>query len=109
MGLSSEEREQQSLRLETVRRNCKITQEEAARLLGIAKNTWVRWESGKFRADDLMLTLLPYLARDKGPQVCKGFREKRFGGMEMAGHIRTCRECCLAINYLAVVGKKACR
>jgi DNA-binding XRE family transcriptional regulator len=106
MRLSGEELKKQCLRVEVVRQDCKITQEEAARLLGIAKNTWVRWESGKFQADGLKLELLPHLARYKCPQLCRPFREKAFSGARMAEHILTCRDCWLAIHYLAVVGKK---
>jgi len=106
MGLSGEERERQSLRVRKVRQKCKITQEEAARLLGIAKNTWVRWESGAFCVDELMLELLPYLSRNKCPSLCFSFRRKTFDGTSMAEHIRTCRDCWLAIKYLSIVGKK---
>ena len=106
MGLSSEERERQSLRVRGVRKKCKITQEEAAHLLGIAKNTWVRWERGAFRVDELMLELLPYLSKNKCPSLCLGFRRKHFDGTSMAEHIRTCHDCWLAIQYLSVVGKK---
>lgn len=107
MPLSSDERKQQKNRVSVVRENCKITQEEAARLLGIAKNTWVRWESGEFRPDELKMILLPYLARNKCPLPCKASRTEQFDGARMAEHIRTCRDCWLAINYLAVVGKKS--
>lgn len=105
MGLSSEEREKQSLRVKSLRRKCKITQEEAARLLGITKNTWVRWESGRFRKDRLKLELLPYLARGKGPQPCSEYSRKNFNIDRMAEHIQTCRRCWLAANYLSMVRK----
>ena len=106
MGLSSEERERQSLRVREVRKKCKITQEEAAHLLGIAKNTWVRWECGAFRVDELMLELLPYLSKNKRPSLCSGFRRKTFDNALMADHIRTCHDCWLAIKYLSTVSKK---
>lgn len=105
MGLSSEEREEQISRVKSIRRKRKITQEEAARLLGITKNTWIRWESGRFRADDLKLELLPYLARGKGPQPCSEYSRKTFNVDRMAGHIQTCRQCWLAANYLSMVRK----
>ena len=107
MGLSGEDRKLQKNRVSVVRENCKISQEEAARLLGIAKNTWVRWESGEFRPDELKLKLRPYLARNKCPQPCLASRDEKFDGARMAEHIRTCHDCWLAINYLAVVGKKS--
>ena len=106
MGLSSEERASQSLRVLKVREKCKITQEEAAHLLGIAKNTWVRWERGAFRVDELMLELLPHLSKSKRPPLCSGFSRRTFDVASMAEHIRTCHDCWLAIQYLSVVGKK---
>jgi transcriptional regulator with XRE-family HTH domain len=111
MRLSHEERKQQSRWLYAERANCKkgnssITQEEAARLLGIAKNTWVRWESGEFRPDALKVELLPYLFRNECPQPCSASRTEKFDGARMAEHIRICRDCWLAINYLAVVAKR---
>jgi DNA-binding XRE family transcriptional regulator len=111
MGVSSEERKRQASWVYHARQTCKrgnlpITQKEAARLLGIAKNTWVRWESGEFRPDTLKLELLPYLFRNECPQLCFAFRAERFDGARMAEHIRTCRDCWLAINYLAVVAKR---
>jgi DNA-binding XRE family transcriptional regulator len=111
MSLSYEERKQRRRRVEAVRRNCKrgnseITQEEAARLLGIAKNTWVRWESGEFQPDELKLELLPYLVRNECPQPCFASRTQKLDGGWMAEHIRTCRDCWLSINYLAVVAKR---
>jgi DNA-binding XRE family transcriptional regulator len=112
MRLSSKERDSRRGRVEAARGNCKrgnfgITQEEAARLLGIAKNTWVRWESGEFRPDELKLELLPYLSRNECPQPCSASRTEKFDGARMAEHIRTCRDCWLAINYLAVVAKRS--
>jgi len=109
--LSYEERKQRGRWVRSVRQTCKrgnlpITQEEASRLLGIAKNTWVRWESGEFQPNALKLELLPYLCRNECPQPCSASRAERFDGARMAEHIRTCRDCWLAINYLAVVAKR---
>lgn len=111
MGLSREERIQRSRWVASVRHNCKrggrqVTQEEAARLLGIAKNTWVRWESGDFSPDPLKLELLPYLSRNACPQPCPDSRTQKIDGAWMAEHIRTCRDCWLSINYLAIIAKR---
>ena len=106
-----EKRKLRGLSVKSVRRSCKrgnvqISQEEAARLLGIAKNTWVRWESGEFSPDILMLELLPCLVRNECPQPCFDSRAHKLDCARMAEHIRTCRDCWLAINYLAVVAKR---
>jgi DNA-binding XRE family transcriptional regulator len=110
MRLSHEERKLRGRLVETVREKCvrgdaKITQEEAARLLGVAKNTWVRWESGEFQPDGLKLELLPYLFRNECPQPCGASRAQKWDVGWMAEHIRICRDCWLAINYLATVAK----
>ena len=110
MRLSDEERKRRSNWVAGVRKDCGrgdigITQEEAARLLGIAKNTWVRWESGEFAPNGLMLELLPYLSRNECPQPCGVSRSQKWDGKWMAEHIRICRDCWLAINYLAIVAK----
>jgi len=111
MSLSHEERKRRGDLVEGVRKDCKqgnveITQEEAARLLGIAKNTWERWESGEFAPNGLMLELLPYLSRNECPQPCSFSSGKKRSGKWMAEHIRICRECWLVINYLAIVAKR---
>jgi hypothetical protein len=104
MRVSNEERKQRSRWVKSSRDN--ITQEKAARLLAIAKNTWVRWESGEFQPDPLKLELLPYLVRNQCPQPCYDSRSRKWDGAWMADHFRTCRDCWLAINYLAVVAKR---
>lgn len=110
MKLSHEERKRRGLLVESLRRTCKrgdsqITQEDAARLLGIAKNTWVRWESGEFTPNGLMMELLPYLSRNECPQPCGASRGQKWDVGWMVEHIRICRDCWLAINYLAIVAK----
>lgn len=105
MPLSKEERTRLSQWVCRARDDVKITQEQAARLLSIAKNTWVRWESGEFRPDPLKLELLPYLARNACPEPCYESRAGKWDAQWMADHIRTCRDCWLAINYLAIVAK----
>lgn len=106
MRLSKEERTRLSRLVYSARFTVNITQEQAARLLGIAKNTWVRWESGEFRPNPLKIELLPYLARNSCPEQCYGSRDRKWDGAWMADHIRTCRDCWLAISYLAVVAKR---
>jgi transcriptional regulator with XRE-family HTH domain len=105
MQLSKQERERLAQWVHSARDEAKITQEQAARLLGIAKNTWIRWESGEFRPDPLKLELLPYLARNVCTEPCYESRARKWDGQWMAGHLRTCRNCWLAINYLAIVAK----
>lgn len=103
VGKSAQLREQ----AKETREKCNLSQEKAARLLGIAKNTWVRWETGKFTPDETLLELLPYLARNECPSPCSSSRAKGFDGARMARHIQDCRVCWLAINYLAVIARKA--
>lgn len=78
-----------------------ISQEEAARLLHISKNTWIRWEHGENRADVLSLRPLPFLARQECPQSCVVAQEQRVDRKFLAGHVGSCRECWLMIQYLS--------
>jgi DNA-binding XRE family transcriptional regulator len=103
VGKSARLREQ----AKETREKWNLSQEKAARLLGIAKNTWVRWETEKFTSDETLLELLPYLARDKCPSPCSSSLAKGFDVASLARHLQDCRVCWLAINYLAVIARKA--
>lgn len=84
-----------------LRRSLGISQEEAARLLNIAKNTWIRWEHGEMRANDLSLHLLPFLARRECPAPCHEARTHKIDGIFLAPHVAVCKECWLMVQFLA--------
>jgi transcriptional regulator with XRE-family HTH domain len=87
--------------LKELRRILRISQEEAARLLNVSKNTWIRWERRENYPDQLSLRLLPFLARQECPESCDEAREKRVNRDFLAKHVPTCRKCWLMIQYLA--------
>ena len=78
-----------------------ITQEEAARLLNISKNTWIRWENGKNRADNLSLRLLGFLARQECPPPCAEALSQRINKDFLSKHVLSCKQCWLMIQYLS--------
>ena len=107
MRMSEWKRKQLRERAAEIRKEYNLSQDAAARLLGISKNTWVRWETGKFAPDETLLELLPCFVRNKCPSPCSSSRAEGFDEARMAEHIQHCRVCWLAINYLAVVARKA--
>jgi transcriptional regulator with XRE-family HTH domain len=84
-----------------LRRENHLSQEAAARLLNISKNTWIRWEHGETEADKLSLQLLPFLARQECPAPCREARANNISGIYLAPHVASCGECWLMAQYLA--------
>lgn len=84
-----------------LRRENNLSQEAAARLLYISKNTWIRWEQGETEADGLSLQLLPFLARQECPAPCRAARANNISGIYLAQHVVSCSECWLMAQYLA--------
>jgi transcriptional regulator with XRE-family HTH domain len=87
--------------LKLLRSNLKITQEQAARLLRVSNNTWIRWERGDFNCDEEAVSLLENLARNSCPQPCYDARQKkRIDWVYLSEHIRACTECQRTIHFL---------
>jgi transcriptional regulator with XRE-family HTH domain len=98
--------------LKELRRKNGISQEKAARLLGISKNTWIRWEKGQFRSKDDatkneavgMLVLLNKMER---PPLCYEMNSRaRWNWDVFERHVHTCKECQQLVKYLAALIKK---
>ena len=95
-------------KLKALREKLGLSQEAAARLLNVSLKSVYRWENGKFEAsagNDAILELLPILAQRKVPQACKDSRKHGFDTAFLAGHVRDCAECRLAILYLYTVSR----
>ena len=86
---------------ESLRGKLGISQEEAARLLNVAKNTWIRWEHGESSANKLSLQLLPFLVRRECPAPCYEARARKIDGVFLAQHVAACKDCWLMAQYLA--------
>jgi transcriptional regulator with XRE-family HTH domain len=90
-----------------LRKNLKITQERAARLLGISNNTWIRWERGEFECDQEAVDLLRNLAQNLCPEPCYDSRSaKKIDWPDFARHLRACNECKRMIQYFAMLAKQ---
>jgi transcriptional regulator with XRE-family HTH domain len=85
-----------------------LTQEEAARLLNVSKNTWIRWEQGKSHPKELPLWLefLWSLKHRRYPQPCREARENMISGTFLAQHVASCKDCWLMVQFLAKTTKK---
>ena len=82
-----------------------ISQEEAARLLGISKNTWIRWEQTD-KYDKKTLSMLDMLVKKHAPSPCSEMRyPTKWDWKVFDGHVRVCEECQLVVKYLAAVLK----
>ena len=92
-------------RLPGIRRNLRLTQRQAAKLLNISKNTWIRWERGQCAPDRLALELLPVLAQKAVPKPCHVSRAKGFAPEWLAQHIHGCPDCRLSVKYVVTVGQ----
>lgn len=87
--------------LKELRSKLKLTQEGAARLLGVSNNTWRRWERGEFQCDEEAVALLANLVRKACPDPCYDARQKKVIDWEyLAGHVRMCNECKRTIQFL---------
>jgi hypothetical protein len=80
-----------------------ITQEEAARLLNVSKNTWIRWEKGISRPKELpmLLEFLWYRHREACPPPCNNARAQKIDGEFLAQHVASCKPCWLMVQFLA--------
>lgn len=86
------------------RKQLGISQKEAANLLGISKNTWIRWEQGKTRFDKSKLDLLWKLAEKKRPSPCDYMKNpKEFAWESFEWHVEKCDDCHRLVTYLAAV------
>lgn len=93
--------------LEKVRvKELKITQTKAAQLLGVSKNTWIRWEKGKFGHDEDVADLLRGLARNERPPACIRWRfPPQWDWAKFELHLAECDQCQLLVKYLATIVK----
>jgi DNA-binding XRE family transcriptional regulator len=89
----------------SLRKRLKLTQQQAAKLLNISKNTWIRWEKGQCKPDELALELLPTLGGKSSPEFCEHARKMRFDPRLLAEHLQYCGRCRLAVKYIVVVRK----
>ena len=92
-------------RLQTLRKGLGLSQQQAAKLLNISKNTWIRWEHNQCISDKLALELLPILARKSVPLPCYDSRARRYDPEWLAKHIQGCPDCRLSVKYVFTVGQ----
>ncbi len=79
---------------------------EAARILGISKNTWIRWEQGK-PFDKAAVDFLERLVERRTPEPCTTMKNpKSMDWEEFDTHIRFCEKCQLLVRYLGAVVKQ---
>ncbi len=78
-----------------------LTQIEAARLLNVSKNTWIRWEYGKCRYDELALRLLRRLALQECPAPCEKAKKQQISADFLCKHVPSCKQCWLMVQYLS--------
>jgi DNA-binding XRE family transcriptional regulator len=83
------------------RRSLSLTQKEAARLLNVSKNTWIRWERGKCRYDELALKLLRRLALDECPTPCAKASKQQIDSDFLSKHVPSCKQCWLMVQFLS--------
>ena len=103
------------MRLKKLRDELELTQEKAARLLGISKNTWIRWEKGdfnftrQFKNKEQIATLLRAALKEEAPPwPCYRIREeakKKFDWQIFHQHVIDCDECQFWVKYLSVFAK----
>jgi DNA-binding XRE family transcriptional regulator len=79
-----------------------LSQERAARLLGVTLQTAYRWDNGKTDAPAEMMVLLPMMVANKAPSWCKVAEKEGLSPAFLAGHIPGCDECKLSLAYLNV-------
>jgi DNA-binding XRE family transcriptional regulator len=98
-------------RAASLRKELRLTQLEAARLLNVSKNTWIRWEKKQCKPDDLALDLLPFRAKSRSsplpspPEPCKDMLYDPFDPGVIAYHIKRCKACRLAVKWIIVESK----
>jgi transcriptional regulator with XRE-family HTH domain len=92
-------------RIASLRKSLGLSQQQAAKLLNISKNTWIRWEHKQFKPDELALELLPVLARKSIPDPCYDSRARRYDPEWLAKHVPDCPDCRLSLKYILIVGQ----
>jgi len=95
-------------RAEQLRKQLGLSQTKAAEILGVSKNTWVRWEQGKTKSDAARIDLLYKLAKEKRPEPCEMIKaDGKFNWGHFEIHIRGterrkgCPKCQELVAYLA--------
>ena len=87
---------------EQVRKELDISQAEAARILGISKNTWIRWETGKSKFDRTAVGFLRNLVDKEIPAPCSLMKKpRRTFWKEIYMHVQLCGDCQKTIQFLA--------
>ena len=89
----------------SLRTSLKLSQQKAAELLNISKNTWIRWEYGQCKYDWRALELLPILARNAAPEPCYESRARKYDPEWLARHLPNCDECLRTVKFLAIKGR----
>jgi len=92
-------------RIASLRKGLGLSQRQAAKLLNISKNTWIRWEHNQCMSDKLALELLPVLARKPVPDPCYNSRKAKYDPEYLAQHIGDCPHCRLSVKYIVIVGQ----
>jgi DNA-binding XRE family transcriptional regulator len=88
--------------LKLLRRRLKLTQKQAAELLSISKNTWIRWECGEFKYDEEKVAMLEKLTKQWRPPACWDFQNpKKWDWDVFDAHVRKCKNCQAVVKYLA--------
>ena len=92
----------------SLRQKLGMTQSKIAGLLGISKNTWIRWEKGKCKPDGEALEVLSYYAKHHSfPTPCGYFnREFPSSPAEIAHHIRYCKRCRLSVRWITILQRR---
>ena len=83
-----------------VREELGLSQEKAARLLGVTLQTAYRWDNGKTGTPPEMILLLPMMVANKAPSWCKVAEKEGLSPAFLAGHIHGCDDCRVALAYI---------
>ena len=92
----------------SLRQKLGMTQNKIAGLLGISKNTWIRWEKGKCKPDGEALEVLSYFAKHHSfPTPCGWFMAGLSTSPDwISRHIRACKRCRLTVKLITILQKR---
>ncbi len=92
----------------SLRQKLGLTQSKIAGLMGISKNTWIRWEKGRCKPDGEVLEVLSYFAKHHSfPTPCGWFMNEfsRSPGW-ISRHMRYCKRCRLSVKWLTILQRR---
>ena len=84
-----------------IRKKCSLTQARAASLIGVAQNTWARWEQGIFKpntVDEDLIGAVPSIVKHGYPPPCRKYPKQ---WDKIVPHSRGCHKCRRLLFWLA--------